>query len=754
MRESAEKSAGDDATRAEGSRDGRGAHMAARVVLVLVAMAMVIAAWALSPGLLTRTIEARLGADQRWRVDWTTGTRESGAWLDAQITGPDARVGIAAGAERIQIRRFAMRESGNEAVAFEGALVERVGGVPIRRIALREGMTDVGARDDLVLVLRVGASVIVMASMAATLRLLQGVGRRQRARGDEVCNTRSPVARTGGAVAWSLGAVPVGVIAGWTLVSPTMMCPDSVDYVVNAMRLLETGSFAHFDGWRTPGYSVVLLAMLAFGAHVATAAGVLNAAMVIAAMLLGAGACRRIVLEATGRATHATWASVAVMWVIGLDPWVLLWTRHVMPECASMLVVAVVVRVLVEMAVCKEGPEGTAAPPTRLRALRSIAIGAALGVFIGGACYLRGNFQLLVVCVPVCLGVCVLARGGGFGRAMMVGGACAACGVGMLVPWVVRTHTRTGEWNFTTGGPFARALFAHETGLMDWNQASAFDVDHMVRLARMRDAGTLGAYPFVHEMNTGMLAGMGDPGLPQLVNTDRRARVMVDESLSRRPAMRSVLALKAMSTQLDVWAFGVPGYRENAYWASALRGAGDDAQGPTGGDNQWADPASQTHLPGEMVARAHARTTRSIEAYRTSAWARGFGAWWTGGGAVRRVVAWAGVLGVLGVAAGLVRAVVMRGRGSVPRREDAGWVRGAVCVMLIAGLIAAHGAAIAWVVLTGLDRYAVAMIPASAVVAVAAWCVCLSGCGVRGFGGGSRSGPGERQGDAERRSTR
>jgi hypothetical protein len=68
---------------------------------------------------------------------------------------------------------------------------------------------------------------------------------------------------------------------------------------------------------------------------------------------------------------------------------------------------------------------------------------------------------------------------------------------------------------------------------------------------------------------------------------------------------------------------------------------------------------------------------------------------------------------------------VLHGPGGGAR--DAAWVRGAVCVVLIAGLVAAHGAAIAWVVMTGLDRYAVAMIPASAVGAMSAWGVLVRG---------------------------
>jgi hypothetical protein len=216
-----------------------------------------------------------------------------------------------------------------------------------------------------------------------------------------------------------------------------------------------------------------------------------------------------IVREATGSARRAAWAAAAVMWIVGIDPWVMLWTRHVMPECASMLVVAVVVRALVGMVGCAKGPAGTAGPPKANSALQLIAIGAALGLFIGASCYLRGNFQLLVACVPMCLGVCVLLRGGGFGRAVMVGGACAACAVGTLLPWVVRTHARTGEWSFTTGGQFAKALFAQETGLMDWNQSEAFEFDHMLRLAAMRDAGTLGAYPFRARDEHGEAGGVG-----------------------------------------------------------------------------------------------------------------------------------------------------------------------------------------------------------------------------------------------------
>lgn len=739
----AEKSAsgGGDAARADEAREWRGAQWAERVVLALIAVAVLVATWAMSPGLYTRTVEAEvvrgdlpprdmMSPSGPGILEWGSRyhsldarvpeQRSGSAWLDERVTGKIARIDVPTWACWVTA-------GGGAAVASTPVFVERLAGIEIARTPIVIVGLDIGDGALRSLGIRIDACAVMLLVMAVVLKAVKRVGQ-VGAGGPPVLRDEegpSVTAEPPKAARWArvVGAAPIVVTVAWTLVSPTMMCPDSVDYVANAMRLMDTGSFAHFDGWRSPGYSVVLLGLLAFGKHVAVAAGLLNCAMVIATMRLSAKACGLIVREATGNATHAAWAAAAVMWVVGLDPWTMLWTRHVMPECASMLVVAVVVRVLVGMAVGQRsgsnaGPSGTAGPP---KTWRLIANGAALGVFVGAACYLRGNFQLLVACVPVCIGVCVLARGGGFGRAVMVGGACAACGVGMLMPWIVRTHARTGEWSFTTGGQFARALFAQETGLMDWNQSEAFDIDHMVRLAKMRDSGTLGPYPFVHEMNTGKLAAMGDSSLPQLVNTDRRAKVMVDEALARRPAMRDVLALKAMSTQLGVWAFDVPGYRENTYWAGALRGG--DASGPTGGDTQWADPASQTHLPKELVERVHARTTRSIEAYRTGAAARGFGVWWSVGSVARSAVAWAGVIGVGLLVLGLARGVVCDAGAGEVREADVAWVRGAVCVVLIAVLIAAHAAAIAWVVMTGLDRYAVAMIPASAVAAVASWCV-------------------------------
>lgn len=750
MSEGAEKSASGgadaartDAARTDAARAWLGARAAGRVVIAMIAAAVVLATWAMSPGLLTRTIEARVAAGETWEVGWSDGAgeRRSGAWLDARVSGEDARIGVAKWAERVELRRVDTRdvnaaETAEHLVAnFQAHLVERAGGVEIARVTFHEGVTGVGARGGAVLVVRVAACAMVAALLATVLKVVKLVG--------HVGTGATPVPQAWVGVAavprgWvgaarMVGAAPVVVIAVWTLVSPTMMCPDSVDYVANAMRLIDTGSFAHFDGWRSPGYSIVLLGLLAFGTHVATAAGVLNGLMVIATMLLSARACWLIVREGTGGARGserlAAWAAAAVIWVIALDPWVMLWTRHVMPECASMLVVAVVVRVLVGMGV------------GRARGVwRDVAIGAGLGIFIGGACYVRGNFQLLVACVPMCLGVCVLARGGGVGRAVVVGSVCGVCGVGVLMPWVVRTHERTGAWSFTTGGQFAKALFAQETGLMDWIQTEAFEFDHMLRLAAMRDAGALGAYAFVHEMNTGKLAGMGDAGLPQLVNTDRRAKVMVKESLARRPAMRNVLAMKAMSTQIGVWAFDVPGYRENAYWAGALRASGGDVKGPTGGDNQWAEAASQTHLPKELVEKVHARTTRSIEGYRDGAAARGFDAWWSVGSVLRMAVAWAGVIGVVGVVLRLVREAVY---GAKDAAGDGAWLRGAVCMVLIAGLVAAHGAAIAWVVMTGLDRYAVAMIPASAVATVGAWGLLMRGVRwrVRGVDGARGTAP-------------
>jgi hypothetical protein len=518
------------------------------------------------------------------------------------------------------------------------------------------------------------------------------------------------------------------------MVTPLMHCPDSLDYYANAVRLMESGTAAQFDGWRSPGYSVLIAPALAFSREPLAWIGLVQWVCVAGTIVLLADAARvlvgAVVVGGERARRVAGWAGGATAAVVASDPWTLLWHRHAMPEAASAVAVAVAAWVLARWA-CAGAGVGAGASASRGRSVvradvRAVVCAGGLGAFLGVACYVRGNAQVLVVLVPVCLACVEVARGRSYGRAAVVGGACALAGVAVLVPWMVETRERTGRWTFTTGGDFARALFGYETGLVDVNQSHVFDAEQFSRVREATERGALGAYGFIHEMNTGLLAGMGGGGgggvreLPQLARTDLRARVVVDEAVSRRADVRVSLAARAMATQVGVWAFDVPGFRENEYWSRAMRPMRGQAADPTGGDNYWADPEAMAGVDASTRASIESRTRRDVRSFRAGGAAWAFEVAWRVGEVVRPLAAVVAVVGVCVVAAGVV--VGVGTSGGVRERVSGGRSGGAalVCVLGLAGLVVAHAAAIAWVVMTGLDRYAFAVTPLWHMVGVCA----------------------------------
>ncbi len=236
--------------------------------------------------------------------------------------------------------------------------------------------------------------------------------------------------------------------------------------------------------------------------------------------------------------------------------------------------------------------------------------------------------------------------------------------------------------------------------MLDVNQAAAFDAQSLVRIRAGVADGSLGAYHIVHEVNTGRLAPLG-ADLPRMAATDARARIVVAESLRRNPPLRWKRTLQAFLTQTGLWSFAIEGYRENAWWSRPLRGIN-----ATNASNHWITPEQNTQFDADLLRDLHRRTQRDISPWLASSGARVFGVWLDAATLARPLLA---LLAILGVA---VSALVIVVRGNPITRA-------AACGVLVPGLIAlAHAAAIAGLLLTGLDRYAAPFWPLWAPCAV------------------------------------
>lgn len=460
---------------------------------------------------------------------------------------------------------------------------------------------------------------------------------------------------------WYAIGVVGGVHTAWALASPLMFCPDSMDYFVRAREWLDAGSFAVFDTWRPPGFAVLIAGLLTLRSDTTPLLGALHALMAVGTAGMAGGIVRRW--------AGGPWPIVAIV-LVGIDPVVLLWSRHAMPEMSAMFLAT-----LGAWAAVRVG----CAPSRRRAILWAMTAGVAAGL---GA-YVRSNLQVLVVIVPVL----VLARYSpqGLRRGAALAGACLLAGVATLAPWMILNFAREGVPALTIGTNFARTLAATDAGLFDMNQTqwrqrpmnwktewNGFAVaDHAARIG-------------VHAESA---PASGEPATAQ----ERRLGVLLDESFARRPDRRWWCAGGAFLSVSGLAPLGSDGYRENSWWARPLSGDADS----TRCRNFWNEPGDYRHLSAPRSVSVYDTHKRDVSEWTASVGARVFSRWWGAWTWVHPGLAWAAL-------ALMIRSAL---------RKD--W---AVCAL--SALPPAHAAAVALVTLSGIDRYQSPLVPITTAVAV------------------------------------
>lgn len=450
----------------------------------------------------------------------------------------------------------------------------------------------------------------------------------------------------------------------WALSSPVIFCPDSMDYAVRALELAQHGDFRTFDALRTPGFSVVLAAFAAAHLPLAIALGVLHT--LVAACI--AWAIADLAGSMLGPGRFAGVFALAAALAAALDPVVLLWSRHAMPE-----MLAAGLTTLAVWAACRAGG-------------RWVWWAMLCGALAAGAAYMRGNLQVVVAVCP-CLVFLMVARAGGPRRALAASGLCLLSAVLLIAPWTWRNARIYGVPALAIGTQYARVLNAADAGVLDLNQSAAFERDQAAGPAA---TNARSGFEVIRLVNGSRLAARGAGGSrhPWVVS-EGRLRIIAHESAERWPDRRWRAAARGAVSLSGLWPLSDPGFREHEWWGSAWR--------TPGRTNFWNRPGDYSHLDAALTQGVYDQNAAPVShQLSASTWAA-IGLWkW-----VRVAIALASLV----ACASFCRARL--------------WARALMCL-----LPWGHALALAALTGTGIDRYQAPLVPLGALAGVIGlWCV-------------------------------
>lgn len=370
----------------------------------------------------------------------------------------------------------------------------------------------------------------------------------------------------------ALLAVLIAAVAHgeWALKSPLIFCPDSMDYAVRALELVQRGDFHTFDALRTPGFSVVLAGLSALHLPLAPALGVLHTLVAAVIAWVIADIAGRVLGAGRVAGGFALAAGVAAT----LDPVVLLWSRHAMPEMLAT-------------------GAATLAVWAAFRAGRHWVWWAILsGVLAAVAAYTRGNLQVVVALCPIIV-LLAVARCCGPGRALAAAALCLASALALLAPWSLRNARTFGVPALAVGSQYARVLSASDAGILDLNQSAAFD---RAAAARLASTPSPSGFEVIRLVDRSRLAARGGASHPWIAS-ERRLQIIADESARRWPDRHWRAVLRGALNLAGLWPMSDPGFREHEWWGSAWR-SGDRT-------NFWNPPEDYGHLTPDLTRRVH-----------------------------------------------------------------------------------------------------------------------------------------------------
>lgn len=384
--------------------------------------------------------------------------------------------------------------------------------------------------------------------------------------------------------------------------APLLFPPDSIDYIINAQRLYDTSSFAHFGAWRLPGTSLILYPFIAIFSHPERALALAQAVGGILVALMCHDVARRFV--------PAPLAALTMLW-IGLDPTGLVWERHIMSEAPMTFATSLWMWLLVRL--CDPTPTTFAK-----RALWALA----LGLVCGFAPLIRGNAQVMAILAPVGVAAALwsLVRPT---RALGLGAITLAASLSLLVPWVAHIHQQYGRPRVMIGGGFANLAFTWNANLMDVNQTRLYDAQTL-ELVRQQELARNDLFGFVPRLNASPRLQQS-PLLHSWIQQDERCAIAANESRARHGSQ----SLRAMLHGAGTILLGVrpEQFASTRYWSRSYFGIL-----PEGQSQSWDVDVPRLPYPiadRPRLEQIHARTTSDIAFLKTDPSAKWFERWYS-----------------------------------------------------------------------------------------------------------------------------
>ncbi len=581
---------------------------------VIVCAALGVLAWPwIAPRIVSRRLDARITLQGEGPVmlRWATGSRDNGVWLDFDDPGIDIEQGPH-GSRTLHIRQWLPSYGADE---FE------VVGPPGSRVSVSEARVEswmVGAR---LPTLRIAET---SAPERGVLPPLQPVWRSAMARG--VATSAVAGAAIAGlawgawAVAWRLerrrspgpstGSRASALTAGAVLAcialpllmalwAPMLVLADSTAYIWLAQRVSETGSWQGWDGWRMPGYALLLLPFIQMFDDYATPVGLLQAAF-------GAGTAL-LVLDMLRSRVPRPWPQFAAVVTAG-DPILLGWQRVLMGESLSALLITMSAWLFLRII----------DRASTLRPARALLLGLALGAVSGAACLVRGNNQVVPVVLVAGLVWCgYLWKVRGL---WLAAAPAAALSVAMLLPLCVLNQQQYGRFAPAVGRDFTRALFSWENSTTDWNQSG------MLSFEEFRELRTqLRSRPMTDWDVLGWLASESrtvsvPEGAPRWLAMELMAGAQVNEAVARQGPGVSLRQFQSFSALMG-FPIVNPDYALDGTWAIFMQLRAEENPRTTTNFDFTLD-----RFPPE-VQPTIARAVRDISWTRTHPAARVYGAW-------------------------------------------------------------------------------------------------------------------------------
>lgn len=662
-----------------------------RVWVALAAAVLPLVAWCITgPVLLERRVEIAVRADKdhaglvgAWSLEWARadGTTIDGMWLDVPKIEPPQPGPATVGPPKVlspraepyslpgyRFDRVVLRWRGAGMGLYdpgEVTLVDSIGGNRVRTMLRRVSQGGEGStfRDGLYYADGESATmawrmplltVMQVADVGIMYLALWGAGL-------AVWVITRRLAGQGFSPIRAAMAVVVAVHLWMAWKAPMLYCPDSMDYVYNANVFSRTHTFAHFLSWRLPGYSMFLWPFLAIE-HFNATLGWVQAVMGLVTVWLAG----RIVRTYLGPA----WAALVIL-LVGIDPQLLNFERHAMPECLCTLMATLGV-----WTVTRGRFWGRSADIGRVLA----ALG--LGLLLAGACYVRGNMMVLLGLLPLVMGVTAWLSGHRKSAVVLTLAAWMAGGA-FLAPWVLKTKRGYGVYAFVVGSGYTRALSLAEDREMDLNQTNAFTAEEWEKIRVARQNKQMAAHGVLQELRDHVEGPMKDAtaGLQPWTQQDARGRLLVAEALARHPTHRARHVGKMWLNQMGLWQVDGGVWQETSYWRL-------DLTQWVKGINYRVRPEDFRHLVQADVKQLYDRTVDSTAPWNTSAHQDAFRYICQLGDALRPVLGAASILAVLCVAA---------------RRR---WE-----LVMLGVVFLAHSWALAAMLLTGIDRYQTPLYP-------------------------------------------